>query len=56
MVRQKPGGNNALGKIKFLFPNNFSIYLHDTPSKVFSVKVKGTSAMGASEWKNQENS
>ncbi len=33
MVRQKPGGNNALGKIKFLFPNNFSIYLHDTPSK-----------------------
>jgi len=33
MVRQKPGGNNALGKIKFLFPNNFSIYLHDTPAK-----------------------
>jgi murein L,D-transpeptidase YcbB/YkuD len=31
--RQKPGQNNALGKIKFLFPNNFSIYLHDTPSK-----------------------
>lgn len=31
--RQKPGKNNALGKIKFLFPNNFSIYLHDTPSK-----------------------
>ncbi|AWW00743.1 L,D-transpeptidase family protein [Arcticibacterium luteifluviistationis] len=32
-IRQKPGNNNALGKIKFLFPNNFSIYLHDTPSK-----------------------
>jgi L,D-transpeptidase YcbB len=31
--RQKPGINNALGKIKFLFPNNYSIYLHDTPSK-----------------------
>ncbi len=31
--RQKPGDDNALGKIKFLFPNNFSIYLHDTPSK-----------------------
>ncbi len=31
--RQKPGVNNALGKIKFLFPNNYSIYLHDTPSK-----------------------
>lgn len=31
--RQKPGRSNSLGKIKFLFPNNFSIYLHDTPSK-----------------------
>lgn len=31
--RQKPGENNALGKMKFLFPNNYSIYLHDTPSK-----------------------
>ncbi len=32
-VRQKPGKNNSLGKIKFLFPNNYNIYLHDTPSK-----------------------
>ena len=32
-IRQKPGVGNALGKIKFIFPNNFSIYLHDTPSK-----------------------
>jgi murein L,D-transpeptidase YcbB/YkuD len=31
--RQKPGENNSLGKIKFLFPNNFNIYLHDTPSQ-----------------------
>lgn len=31
--RQKPGKNNALGKIKFLFPNSYDIYLHDTPSK-----------------------
>ena len=33
IIRQKPGNNNSLGKIKFLFPNNFNIYLHDTPSK-----------------------
>jgi murein L,D-transpeptidase YcbB/YkuD len=33
MVRQKPGGANALGKVKFLFPNAYSIYFHDTPSK-----------------------
>ena len=31
--RQKPGLDNSLGKIKFLFPNNFNIYLHDTPAK-----------------------
>jgi murein L,D-transpeptidase YcbB/YkuD len=33
MIRQKPGPWNALGKVKFLFPNSHSIYLHDTPSK-----------------------
>lgn len=31
--RQKPGGNNALGKVKFIFPNSYNIYFHDTPSK-----------------------
>jgi L,D-transpeptidase YcbB len=33
VVRQRPGPGNALGKVKFLFPNSFNIYLHDTPSK-----------------------
>jgi murein L,D-transpeptidase YcbB/YkuD len=33
IIRQKPGANNALGRVKFLFPNSYSIYLHDTPSK-----------------------
>ncbi|HZY48576.1 MAG TPA: L,D-transpeptidase family protein [Devosia sp.] len=32
-IRQRPGGANALGQIKFLFPNDLDIYLHDTPSK-----------------------
>lgn len=32
-IRQKPGIENSLGKMKFLFPNSFDIYLHDTPSK-----------------------
>jgi L,D-transpeptidase YcbB len=32
-IRQKPGDGNALGKVKFLFPNSFNIYFHDTPSK-----------------------
>lgn len=32
-IRQAPGARNALGRIKFLFPNNEQIYLHDTPSQ-----------------------
>ena len=31
-VRQRPGPKNALGLVKFLFPNDFNIYLHDTPN------------------------
>ena len=31
--RQPPGGRNALGRVKFLFPNEHAVYLHDTPSK-----------------------
>ncbi|MES2267543.1 MAG: L,D-transpeptidase family protein [Bacteroidota bacterium] len=33
VVRQKPGPGNSLGLVKFLFPNRYNIYLHDTPSK-----------------------
>ncbi|HXO76710.1 MAG TPA: L,D-transpeptidase family protein, partial [Puia sp.] len=32
-VRQKPGPWNSLGSVKFLFPNSYAIYLHDTPAK-----------------------
>jgi murein L,D-transpeptidase YcbB/YkuD len=32
--KQKPGGENSLGKIKFLFKNKSSVYLHDTPAKL----------------------
>ena len=32
-LRQKPMSSNALGKVKFLLPNQFHVYLHDTPSK-----------------------
>ena len=30
--RQRPGGSNALGLVKFMFPNQFNVYLHDTPT------------------------
>ncbi|MGL5361787.1 MAG: L,D-transpeptidase family protein, partial [Bosea sp. (in: a-proteobacteria)] len=32
-VRQPPGERNALGNIKFMFPNNHAVYLHDTPNR-----------------------
>lgn len=31
-IRQRPGKGNALGKVKFIFPNKSDVYLHDTPS------------------------
>ena len=33
VLMQRPGPRNALGRIKFKFPNKFSVYLHDTPNK-----------------------
>jgi murein L,D-transpeptidase YcbB/YkuD len=33
MLRQQPGPDNALGRVKFMFPNAYAVYLHDTPSK-----------------------
>lgn len=33
VIKQAPGGGNALGRVKFMFPNEFDIYLHDTPTK-----------------------
>lgn len=33
VLRQKPGPKNALGRVKFLFPNGHAVYLHDTPSR-----------------------
>ena len=32
-IRQLPGDTNSLGRLKFLFPNSFNIYFHDTPAK-----------------------
>jgi murein L,D-transpeptidase YcbB/YkuD len=43
--RQKPGPLNALGRIKFMMPNRFDVYLHDTPSRaLFSKTVRDFSS------------
>jgi len=39
-IRQKPGPKNALGLVKFLFPNSYNVYMHDTPSTEFFAKSR----------------
>ncbi len=44
VLRQKPGPNNALGKVKLIFPNRYNIYLHDTPKQtMFQYSVRAFS-------------
>src|SRR5688572_27885224 len=38
--RQRPGDDNALGLVKFIFPNHFDVYLHDTPNDRLFFKEK----------------
>lgn len=43
-IKQKPSKGNALGLVKFMFPNKYNIYLHDTPSKsLFNREVRAFS-------------
>lgn len=43
-IRQLPGKENALGQVKFMFPNSFDIYLHDTPNRsLFNQKNRALS-------------
>ena len=44
IIRQKPGPKNSLGLVKFLFPNSYSIYFHDTPNReLFSLSKRSFS-------------
>jgi len=44
--RQDPGPQNALGRVKFIFPNNFTVYIHDTPAKELFRKAKRNFSSG----------
>lgn len=45
-MRQPPGPRNALGSVKFMFPNKYNIYLHDTPSQHLFVREVRTYSHG----------
>jgi murein L,D-transpeptidase YcbB/YkuD len=51
-IRQKPGYDNALGWIKFLFPNRYNIYMHDTPNKYLFEKNIRTFSHGCIRLEN----
>lgn len=53
-IRQKYGRRNALGLVKFLFPNNYRIYLHDTPSKKLFKKEYRAYSHGCIRLENPE--
>lgn len=45
-IKQKPGPHNSLGKVKFMFPNKYNIYLHDTPSRSLFARDQRTFSSG----------
>jgi murein L,D-transpeptidase YcbB/YkuD len=53
-LRQGPGPGNALGRIKFMFPNRFNIYLHDTPARGLFAKDQRSFSHGCIRVENPE--
>jgi murein L,D-transpeptidase YcbB/YkuD len=51
-VVQQPGENNALGRVKFIFPNRHAIYLHDTPSRALFSRSSRAFSSGCVRVKN----
>lgn len=49
---QRPGPRNALGRVKFIFPNEHSVYLHDTPSKSLFGRAERAFSHGCVRVKN----
>ncbi len=51
-LRQPPGPDNALGRVKFIFPNEHSIFLHDTPSRALFTADERTFSSGCIRLQN----
>jgi murein L,D-transpeptidase YcbB/YkuD len=45
-LRQRPGPQNALGRVKFMFPNSFNVYMHDTPDQQLFLRTERTFSSG----------
>ncbi len=53
-IRQRPGGKNALGRVKFIFPNKDDVYLHDTPANALFSKSRRDFSHGCVRVANPE--
>jgi L,D-transpeptidase YcbB len=45
-LKQAPGADNALGRVKFIFPNEYSVFLHDTPHREYFASARRTFSSG----------
>jgi murein L,D-transpeptidase YcbB/YkuD len=54
VIRQLPGDKNSLGRAKFLFPNSYDIYFHDTPAKEIFAKQNRAASHGCIRLANSE--
>lgn len=46
LLRQRPGAGNALGRVKFMFPNPYNVYIHDTPKRQLFLRSERTFSSG----------
>ncbi|WP_297336983.1 L,D-transpeptidase family protein [Algoriphagus sp.] len=54
LIRQKPGPHNSLGLVKFMFPNPYQVYLHDTPAKQLFFKASRAFSHGCIRMKKPQ--
>ncbi len=54
-IRQKPGETNSLGLVKFIFPNNHSVYIHDTPARYLFAKEERAMSHGCIRVENPQD-
>ena len=54
LIRQKPGKDNSLGLVKFMFPNKYSVYIHDTPAKSLFAREDRALSHGCIRLQNPE--